>query len=78
MIYSLFYSPYIAHYNIVFQLSYAAISPLLDNKERYPRFYRLVPSVIQYFEGYHVILKYFNWRRVAVIYYDDEFTLSVC
>ena len=60
------------------QLSYAATSPLLNNKERYPRFYRLVPDITQYFDGFRAILKYFNWRRVAVIYYDDEFTLNVC
>jgi len=60
------------------QISYGSNSPLLGNQQRYPRFYRLVPVITQYFDGTTAILKMFNWRRVAVIYYDDEFALNVC
>jgi len=60
------------------QVSYYATSPLFGDKERYPRFYRIPPDITQYFVGYSEIIKRFNWERVAVIYYDDEFTLNVC
>jgi len=45
---------------------------------KYPRFYRLIPDITKYFYAYGAILEKFNWRRAAVIYYDDEFTLNVC
>ncbi|XP_065916307.1 gamma-aminobutyric acid type B receptor subunit 2-like isoform X2 [Dysidea avara] len=64
------------HLNIT-QVSYAATSPLFGDKERYPRFYCLVPDITQYFVGYSKILGKFNWKKVAVIYYDDDFTLNV-
>ena len=70
--------PRLTYFISYIQISYLSISPLLGNKERYPRFFRLVPDITQYFDGYSAILKKFNWRRVAVIYYDDEFTLNVC
>ena len=70
--------PRLTYFISYIQISYLSISPLLSNKERYPRFFRLVPDITQYFDGYSAILKKFNWRRVAVIYYDDEFTLNVC
>jgi len=59
-------------------VSYSATSPLFGDHERYPRFYRIVSDITQYFIGYSEILKKFKWKRVAVIYYDDEFTLDVC
>jgi len=33
---------------------------------------------MQYFDGYDAVLREFNWRKVAVVYYDDDFTLNVC
>ena len=65
-------------YSIPSQISFYAISPLLGNTKKYPRFFRVAPEITQYFDGYSAILEKFNWRRVAVIYYDDEFTLNVC
>ncbi|XP_065916310.1 gamma-aminobutyric acid type B receptor subunit 2-like isoform X2 [Dysidea avara] len=59
------------------QVSYAATSPLFGNQEKYPRFYRMVTEVTQYFDGYDAILRKFNWKKVAVVYYDDDFTLNV-
>ncbi|XP_065916322.1 gamma-aminobutyric acid type B receptor subunit 2-like [Dysidea avara] len=59
------------------QVSYTTTSSLFGDKERYPRFYRLVPDITQYFVGYSQILQRFDWKKVAVIYYDDDFTLNV-
>ena len=37
----------------------------------------MVTEVTQYFDGYDAILRKFNWKKVAVVYYDDDFTLNV-
>ena len=59
-------------------MAYTVTSPLFGDQERYPRFYRIVPDITQYLVGYSEILRELNWKRVAVIYYDDEFSLNVC
>ena len=50
---------------------------MFGNRQRYPRFYRLVPEAREFSDGYVAIVKYLNWQRVAVVYYSDEFTLDV-
>ena len=47
------------------------------NKERYPRFYRLVPIAEQAVDGYIALMKELDWKRVAVISYDDDFNMEV-
>ncbi|XP_065892670.1 gamma-aminobutyric acid type B receptor subunit 2-like isoform X2 [Dysidea avara] len=59
------------------QVSYTASSPVFGDKENYPRFFRTIPEIKQFFDGYSEVLKKMNWNRVAVIYYDDDFTLNV-
>jgi len=59
-------------------VAYTVTSPLFGDRERYPRFYRIVPDIAQYIVGYSEILRELNWKRVAVIYYEDEFSLNVC
>ena len=51
---------------------------MFGDKENYPRFFRTIPEIKQFFDGYSEVLKKMNWNRVAVIYYDDDFTLNVC
>ena len=60
------------------QVSYSATSPLFGNMIRYTRFYRTVPEVTRFFVPYAEVLQWLNWKKVAVIYYDDDFTLNVC
>ena len=61
------------------QVAYTASSSLFGiDKERYPRFYRLVPITEQLADGYVALVKKLNWNRVAVISYDDELSLNVC
>ena len=45
---------------------------------RYPRFYRTVPEITRYLDPYVKVVKMLKWKKVAVIYYDDDFTLNVC
>ncbi|XP_065892681.1 gamma-aminobutyric acid type B receptor subunit 2-like isoform X2 [Dysidea avara] len=59
------------------QVSYSASSPVFGDKKKYPRFFRTIPELNQLFDGYSEFLKKMNWNRVAVIYYDDDFTLNV-
>ena len=48
------------------------------DKQRYPRFYRLVPITEQVIDGYVALVKELNWQRVAIISYDDDFNTHVC
>ena len=61
------------------QVAYTASFSLFGiDKERYPRFYRLVPITEQLADGYVALVKKLNWNRVTVISYDDELSLNVC
>ncbi|XP_065916318.1 gamma-aminobutyric acid type B receptor subunit 1-like isoform X2 [Dysidea avara] len=59
------------------QVSYTASSPVFGDIQRYPRFYRLVPEAREFSDGYVAIVKHLHWRRVAVVYYSDDFTLNL-
>ena len=48
------------------------------DKQRYPRFYRTVPITKQIIDGYVALVKELNWKRVAIISYDDDFNTPVC
>jgi len=50
---------------------------VFGDKQRYPRFYRLVPEAREFSDGYIAIVEHLHWRRVAVVYYSDDFTLDV-
>jgi len=58
-------------------VSYTASSPVFGDKGSYSRFYQTIPEIKQFFDGYNEVLKEMRWKRVAVIYYDDDFTLNV-
>ncbi|XP_011307133.1 metabotropic glutamate receptor 3 isoform X1 [Fopius arisanus] len=55
------------------QISYMATSPSLSNKERYPHFYRTVPSDVNQAHAMLAILKRFEWTYVSAIYSDTEY-----
>ena len=48
-----------------------------EDKDRYPRFYRLVPITEQIVSGYVALVKKLNWNRVLIISYDREFYSDV-
>ena len=61
------------------QVAYTASDAVFGvDKEKYPRFYRLVPVLEQTIDGCIALLKHLNWKRAAVIVYDDDYNVNVC
>ena len=50
------------------QVSYTASGRQFEDREKFPRLYRLQPLVISYNEAYVRLITDNRWRRVAVIY----------
>ena len=60
------------------QVSYTAGSPLfVEDKNSYPRFFRLIPSLQQFADENVAIVNELNWNRVAIVSYASEFLLNV-
>ncbi|CAK9832016.1 Metabotropic glutamate receptor [Anthophora retusa] len=57
----------------VAQISYMATSPFLSTKERFPRFFRTVPSDVNQARAMLEILRRFEWSYVSVVYTDSEY-----
>jgi len=38
----------------------------------------MVPITEQVADGYVALVKKLNWKRVAIISYDDDFNINVC
>ncbi|KAK1127663.1 hypothetical protein K0M31_003160 [Melipona bicolor] len=55
------------------QISYMATSPFLSSKERFPRFFRTVPSDVNQARAMLEILREFKWSYVSVVYTDSEY-----
>ncbi|XP_068084328.1 metabotropic glutamate receptor 3 [Anabrus simplex] len=55
------------------QVSYMSTSPSLSNKDRFPYFFRTVPSDINQAHAMLEILRQFNWTYVSVVYSDNEY-----
>ncbi|XP_062449548.1 taste receptor type 1 member 3 [Rhea pennata] len=55
------------------QVSYAASSEELSNKELYPSFYRTVPSDKNLVQAVALLLKKFGWNWIVTIGSDDEY-----
>ncbi|CAH1785979.1 unnamed protein product [Owenia fusiformis] len=54
------------------QLSYADTDPGLSERDRYPYFFRTVPSDIDLYPAVLALLKHYNWTRVGTIYQDSS------
>ena len=60
------------------QVAYTASSPLFgEDKENYPRFFRLVPVIKQVVDGLVALVKKLQWKRVAIISHQENFYHSV-
>ncbi|KOC68808.1 Metabotropic glutamate receptor [Habropoda laboriosa] len=55
------------------QISYMATSPFLSTKERFPRFFRTVPSDVNQARAMLEILRRFEWTYVSAVYTDSEY-----
>lgn len=49
------------------QVSYGSTSAILQNRKKYPLFYRTMPSDAACNKGLISLLKKFNWRQVGII-----------
>ncbi|XP_043249724.1 metabotropic glutamate receptor 4-like [Colletes gigas] len=55
------------------QISYMATTPFLSSKERFPHFFRTVPSDVNQARAMLEILRRFEWSYASVIYSDSEY-----
>ena len=63
---------------MIFQVAYTVASSLFgEDKDHYPRFYRLVPIKEQVVNGYVALVKKLNWQRVLIISYHNDFYTDV-
>ncbi|CAH1249663.1 GABBR2 [Branchiostoma lanceolatum] len=53
------------------QLSYDVTSPEFSDREKYPTFFRTVPSDLDFNPARVRLLRHFNWTRVATLYHDE-------
>ena len=52
-------------------------SSAFGNTTKYPRFFRLLPITEDFADGFVAIVEKFEWKRVAVIAFTNEFMLKV-
>ena len=57
---------------LVFQLSFAATTPELADKKKYPYFFRTVPSDNAVNPAILKLLKYYQWKRVGTLTQDVQ------
>ncbi|CAH3135995.1 unnamed protein product [Porites lobata] len=56
------------------QVSYASGSPKFESRRIYPNTYRAAPSSASFSKAKAAFIKYFGWKRVAILHqYDPEF-----
>ena len=55
-----------------FQLSFAATTPVLADKKKYPNFFRTVPSDNAVNPAVVKFLNYYNWSRVGTLTQDVQ------
>ena len=54
------------------QISYSATTPLLSDTNRFPLFYRTVPSYSDYSRAIFALMRHFDWLRVGVVHQEDS------
>lgn len=62
----------------VFQLSFAATTPVLADKKKYPYFFRTVPSDNAVNPAILKLLKHYRWKRVGTLTQDVQRFSEVC
>ncbi|XP_076278520.1 metabotropic glutamate receptor 6 [Lasioglossum baleicum] len=55
------------------QISYMATSPFLSSKEKFPQFFRTVPSDVNQARAMLEILRRFEWSYASIVYSDSEY-----
>ncbi|KAL5007636.1 hypothetical protein ScPMuIL_016442 [Solemya velum] len=59
------------------QISYGSSSPLLSDRKKYPKFFRLAPPDTALIPARIAILKQYNWQRIATIHESFEIFSAV-
>ncbi|XP_006811791.1 gamma-aminobutyric acid type B receptor subunit 2-like [Saccoglossus kowalevskii] len=59
----------VAWWNLI-QLSYANTEPFLSEREKYPTFFRTIPSLTDFNPAKLQLMEYFNWTHVATLHQD--------
>lgn len=59
-------------FRLSFQLSFAATTPVLADKKKYPNFFRTVPSDNAVNPAVVKFLNYYNWSRVGTLTQDVQ------
>ncbi|XP_054267413.1 metabotropic glutamate receptor 4-like [Macrosteles quadrilineatus] len=54
-------------------VSYMATSPALSNPDRFPTFFRTVPSDVNQANAMLELIRRFNWTYVSIVYSDSEY-----
>ena len=54
------------------QISYAATSPALSKREKYPNFYRLAAADSSHNAARKTFIQHFGWDTVAILHQDLE------
>ncbi|XP_046688347.1 metabotropic glutamate receptor 8-like [Homalodisca vitripennis] len=54
-------------------VSYLATSPALSNKDKFPTFFRTVPSDINQANAMLALISQMNWTYVSIVYVDTEY-----
>ncbi|XP_052778520.1 gamma-aminobutyric acid type B receptor subunit 1-like [Mya arenaria] len=67
----------VSHLYNVTQLSYGSSSPILSDRKRYPRFFRITTPDQKLNEARLEIMKTFGWVKVATIHHAQEFFSAV-
>ena len=57
---------------LLLQVSYASSSETLSNRERFPSFFRTVPSDARTVAGIVSVVEEFGWSRAAIITEDES------
>ena len=52
------------------QLSYGDTDPVLSDRDKYPNFFRIVPSDSDFNPARLALLRYFNWSIVGTLFQD--------
>ncbi|XP_072286997.1 vomeronasal type-2 receptor 26-like [Pyxicephalus adspersus] len=58
------------------QISFASQDPVQGNKQKFPYFYRAVPSENTLYIGVIALIKHFGWKWIGIIYPDSDSSIN--
>ena len=63
-------------YYLIIQVSYASSSSELDDQDRFPNFFRIVPPA-EYPAVFNAILQQYGWKKVAILTQNEGLFIAV-